>query len=709
MLEAVAAACRAAAGAGVEAERAGGVSALARCGRLGEKVADAIEGPDIAGGVRARRLADRRLIDEHHIAHLVAAFQRAMRAGRFGRAAFRLQQGGVEDILYERRLARARDARDAHQPLEREAHVDRLEVVLRRAFEREEGARRRGRAPFHRLFAPRQVVRSQRALRGELLRRAEEHDLAAALARTGSHVEDAIGGVHDLRVVLDYDERIAGVAQALHDVDHAAHVARVQADRRLVEHEEGIHQRGAERGGQVDALDFTARERARLPIERQVAETDFAEIAQARAHFGEQQIRGFVKRRGQREALEERLHVRHRQEHQLVDVAAVELPEQRIGLQPRAAARLALRVRPVFREQHADVHLVRLGLQPLEEAAHAIPGAGPGFAPAFPLGLAFQHPGFLGSSEITERHIERNLPFLGVLLEIVLALLEARALPRTHRAFAQRLRFVGHHQAEVDADHAAEAAAGLARAERRIERERRRRRFAVVDIAVGAMQIRREAQRLRNGDCHHFRVGFRIDVHSALTDTHRRLERIHDARLLGARDAHAVLDDLDAPLRLAVELGVALRLQELEHLGFAEILRHRHREGDEEALVGPLRQRPVDRLRRVAHHRPAAAAAVELRRACEKELQVVVQLRHRADRRARGAHRVRLVDGDCRRNAFDCVDLRLVHAVEELPRVRAEGLDVAPLAFGIQRVEDERRLPGARNARDDDELAGRDR
>ena len=107
MLEAVAAACRAAAVAGVEAERAGGVSALARCGRLGEKLADAIEGPDIAGGVRARRLADRRLIDEHHIAHLVAAFQRAMRAGRFGRPAFRLQQGGVEDILYERRLARA--------------------------------------------------------------------------------------------------------------------------------------------------------------------------------------------------------------------------------------------------------------------------------------------------------------------------------------------------------------------------------------------------------------------------------------------------------------------------------------------------------------------------------------------------------------------------------------------------------------------------
>ena len=50
------------------------------------------------------------------------------------------------------------------------------------------------------------------------------------------------------------------------------------------------------------------------------------------------------------------------------------------------------------------------------------------------------------------------------------------------------------------------------------------------------------------------------------------------------------------------------------------------------------------------------------------------------------------------------VDLRLVHAVEELPRVRRERFDVAALAFGIERVEDERRLAAARYAGDDDQL-----
>ena len=108
-------------------------------------------------------------------------------------------------------------------------------------------------------------------------------------------------------------------------------------------------------------------------------------------------------------------------------------------------------------------------------------------------------------------------------------------------------------------------------------------------------------------------------------------------------------------------------------------------------------------------HGLAAAAAEKPPGAREKELQVVVQLGHRADRRARGAHRVGLVDGDGRRDALDRVDLRLVHAVEELSRVGAEGLDVAALALGIERVEDERRLPRARNAGHHDQFAGRDR
>jgi len=82
-----------------------------------------------------------------------------------------------------------------------------------------------------------QVLAGKRGVRGERRGPVEKHDLAAFLARTRPHVEDAVGGEHDLRIVLDHNQRIAGVAQLLHDRDHASHIARVQADGRFIEHE----------------------------------------------------------------------------------------------------------------------------------------------------------------------------------------------------------------------------------------------------------------------------------------------------------------------------------------------------------------------------------------------------------------------------------------------------------------------------------------
>src|SRR5690606_29193880 len=84
---------------------------------------------------------------------------------------------------------------------------------------------------------------------------------------------------------------------------------------------------------------------------------------------------------------------------------------------------------------------------------------------------------------------------------------------------------------------------------------------------------------------------------------------------------------------------------------------------------------------RVAANGSAALAAVQGSGPRVQQLEVVVELAHRADRGARRAYRIRLVDCDRRRHAFDPVDLRLVHAVEELPRIRRERLDVPALAF----------------------------
>jgi hypothetical protein len=65
-------------------------------------------------------------------------------------------------------------------------------------------------------FAPpgRRRSASSARLRRDLGRRAVEDDVAAALARAGADVEQAVGGEHHLRVVLDHHQRVAGVAQA---------------------------------------------------------------------------------------------------------------------------------------------------------------------------------------------------------------------------------------------------------------------------------------------------------------------------------------------------------------------------------------------------------------------------------------------------------------------------------------------------------------
>ncbi len=91
----------------------------------------------------------------------------------------------------------------------------------------------------------------------------------------------------------------------------------------------------------------------------------------------------------------------------------------------------------------------------------------------------------------------------------------------------------------------------------------------------------------------------------------------------------------------------------------------------------------------------------------EQQPEVVVDLGDRADRGPRVAVRRLLVDRDGRRQALDEVDVGLVHLAEELTRVRAERLDVAPLTLGEDRVEGQRGLAAAREAGEADQRVTR--
>ncbi len=197
------------------------------------------------------------------------------------------------------------------------------------------------------------------------------------------------------------------------------------------------------------------------------------------------------------------------------------------------------------------------------------------------------------------------------------------------------------------------------------------------------------------------RGGPRADLEGAF-DGVACTRRIHRA------PTKTVLDHLQNVAELSVNARVALRGEQLLDLGSREIRRDAHREREREGRIAvPARehaQRFADARRRVAPDRLAAALAMQNRGAREQELQVIVELGHGADRRARGAHGIRLVDGDRGRNPLDAVDRGLVHAIQELACVRREGLDVTALPLGIQRVEHQRRLPGTAHPGHDDQL-----
>ena len=81
-----------------------------------------------------------------------------------------------------------------------------------------------------------QELAGQRVRRGlDVVDRALGDDLAAVLAGARAHVDDPVGRAHRLLVVLDDDQRVAEVAQALQRADQARVVALVQTDARLVQ------------------------------------------------------------------------------------------------------------------------------------------------------------------------------------------------------------------------------------------------------------------------------------------------------------------------------------------------------------------------------------------------------------------------------------------------------------------------------------------
>jgi hypothetical protein len=218
-----------------------------------------------------------------------------------------------------------------------------------------------------------------------------------------------------------------------------------------------------------------------------------------------------------------------------------------------------------------------------------------------------------------------------------------------------------------------------------------------------------------------------LDLGDPFGESQRGLERVGEAPFDPGPSHEPVDDDFDGVLLVAgqpagqvgaelVELTVdasprePLRRKLLQQRVVLAFAAPHHRSEDLEAR--PLRELedPVDDLLGgLTGDHPTAGRAVRHSDPGVEKPQVVVDLGDRPDRRPRVARRGLLVDRDRRGQTLDEVDVGLVHLAEELPRVRGQRFDVPALAFGVDGVERQRRLPRAGQASEHDQLVAWER
>src|SRR5579872_5211683 len=292
--------------------------------------------------------------------------------------------------------------------------------------------------------------------------------------------------------------------------------------------------------------------------------------------------------------------------------------------------------------------------------------------------------------------------------------------PRHDRAFAHRLVAVGDDEAWIDLDLRTQTGALRTSAVGRVEREHPRGQLFEREPALQTGELFGEAQLL------FFAARLlRERDQQPLGELERGLDRIGQPLAYVRLDDEPVDHDLDRVLALLVEFdllaqvadlavdadaGVAVFDRLLEQLLILAFASAHHRR--EDLQTGAFRQRRDlvdDLLGALRSDGPAAVGAMRVPDSRVEQPQVIVYLGDRTDGRARIAAGRFLVDRDRGREAFDVVDVRLLHLTQELARIGRQRFDVAALALGVDRIEGERALARTGEPGDDDQLVARQR
>ncbi len=560
-------------------------------------------------------------------------------------------------------------------------------------------------------------------------------DVAAVHAGAGSHVDDVVGRADHVLVVLDDEHRVAEVAQVLQRVDQPVVVALVQADRRLVEHVHDAGQARADLRCEPDALRLAARQRLGAALERQVVEADVVQEREPRDDLLDDPLGDLALRARELELLEpvERVVQRHRAD--LVDRLLSSCPvadrpdahEARVAPQPRAVAGRARLAVEILRELFLDRDRVGLLVAPLEVRDDALERMLAHDRSAALVDVRERDRLLAGAlqdqlADVVRQRLERRVEIEAAVRREALQHLEVELVapvPALDRARRERQVREADDALRVEELDDAEPVAARTRAHRVVEREQPRLELGervVADRAreAGSRTATRAPESMSSAIarpsalrsavsndsarrclicdaslpifsrsittsmlCFSFFFSFGSDSASTIAPSTRKRTK-PCACIAANRSTCSPFFSRTAGARIISRVPSGMREHVVDHLGDALRLQ---------------RQLVVRAVRRADPR--------------EQQPQVVVDLGDGADRRARVVARRLLLDRDRRRQTFDQVDVGLLHQLQELPRVRRQRLDVAPLAFGVQRVERERRLAGARQAGDDDQLLAR--
>ena len=302
----------------------------------------------------------------------------------------------------------------------------------------------------------------------------------------------------------------------------------------------------------------------------------------------------------------------------------------------------------------------------------------------------------------------------------------AAAPPGQHRAAVEALRVVGDDQRFVEDHLLPQAVADGAGAGGRVEGKMlRRQRLEALARARTETAIRVQRLCPLAGVCRIARL--REQQQFPIAPLQRHLDGIGEARANLVVDDQPVHHHVDVVARLGIELHADVRLQldqfsiharahetlagqPLHHVAELALLVADDRREQHHAR---LRRKREDLVHDIAgclrHDGDARLGTMWLADMRVEQAQVIINLRRGRDGRARVHAAGVLLDGDRGREALDEVHVRLLHLVEELPRVSRQALDVLPLPLRVERVEGERGFPRTAQAGDDDELVTRDR